>query len=81
MDPCSGGGPSALVDSHISMPLCVKWLFRALLGAVVWPVLEGRVGRSVGVGSGTDLSEVPVYQGVSRPRWIQSRPWVSSRTH
>ena len=60
------------------MPLCVKWL---VLGADIWPRAGGGVGRSVGFGSGTDLSEVPVYQGVSRPRWIESRPWVSSRTH
>jgi hypothetical protein len=32
------------------------------------------------LGPGSDLSEEPVYQGVSRPRWNQSRPWVSSRT-
>jgi hypothetical protein len=31
----------------------------------------GWVGRSVGVGSGSDLSEEPVYQGFSRPRWIK----------
>jgi hypothetical protein len=31
-------------------------------------------------GPGSDLSEEPVYQGVSRPRWIKRRPWVSSRT-
>ena len=42
----------------------------------------GLVGLGVvlGLGPGSDLSEVSVYQGVSRPRWIQSRPWVSSRT-
>src|SRR5680860_1548585 len=38
------------------------------------------VGRRVGLGPGSDLSEEPVYQGVSRPRWNQRRPWVSSRT-
>ena len=32
------------------------------------------------LGPGSDLSEVSVYQGVSRPRWNKSRPWVSSRT-
>ena len=32
------------------------------------------------LGPGSDLSEVSVYQGVSRPRWTKSRPWVSSRT-
>jgi len=31
----------------------------------------GWVGRSVGVGFGSDLSEEPVYQGFSRPRWIK----------
>jgi len=31
------------------------------------------------LGPGSDLSEEPVFQGVSRPRWSQSRPWVSSR--
>ena len=55
--------------------------FRVLLGVTVWPVLGGRVGRSVGVGFGTDLSEEPVYQVVSRSRWIKSRTWVSSRAH
>ncbi len=45
------------------------------MGATVWPVLGGRVGRSVGVGFGTDLSEEPVYQVVSRPRWNKSRTW------
>ncbi len=67
-------------NPHITMPLCVRWLLGGGLGATVWPVLGGRVGRSVGGGSGKDLSEEPVYQGSSRPRWIQSRPWVSSRT-
>jgi hypothetical protein len=34
----------------------------------------------LGVGPGSDLSEVPVFQGMSRSRWTKSRPWVSSRT-
>ena len=66
----------------ISKPLCVKWLFSGAGGrdefAPSWVVGWGVV---LGLGPGSDLSEVPVYQGVSRPRWIQSRPWVSSRTH
>ena len=49
------------------MPLCVKGVVG---GAVGWPVPGGGVGRSVGVGFGNDLSEVQVFQGVSRPRWI-----------
>jgi hypothetical protein len=62
------------------MPLCVKCGF----GVVLWtrgivPCIGAGVGRSVGVGSGSDLSEAPVFQGVSRSRWSQSRPWVFSR--
>ena len=55
------------------MPLCVKGV---VWGAVGWPVLGGWVGRSVGGGFGSDRSEVPVYQGVSRPRWIQESSLV-----
>ena len=55
------------------MPLGVKGLF---WGAVGWPVPVGWVGRSVGGGFGSDLSEVPVYQGVSRPRWIKESSLV-----
>lgn len=35
----------------------------------------------LGLGPGSDLSEESVFQGASRPRWNQRRPWVSSRTH
>ncbi|MDH3189320.1 MAG: hypothetical protein OEM39_01565 [Acidimicrobiia bacterium] len=67
---------------HISMPLYVMWLFLGLAGrdglTRVWVVGLGVV---LELGPESDLSEVPVYQGLSRPRWIQSRPWVSSRTH
>ena len=52
---------------------------RGVLDAGVWPLYWCGFGRSVGVGSGSDLSEEPVFQGVSRPRRSQSRPWVSSR--
>jgi hypothetical protein len=44
------------------------------------PCLRAGLGVVLIAGPGSDLSEVPVYQGVSRPRWIESRPWVSSRT-
>ena len=52
----------------------------APLGAMVCPCLDAGLVVVLVLGPGSDLSEVPVYQGVSRPRWIQSRPWVSSRT-
>jgi hypothetical protein len=64
-----------------SMPLCLTSTFRSGLG-------RGRLPGAVKVGCvvmlvsgpGNDLSEVPVCQGVSRPRWSESRPWVSSPT-
>jgi hypothetical protein len=40
--------------------LCQGVVLGVELGATVWPMLGGRVGRSVGVGFGTDLSEEPV---------------------
>ena len=45
------------------------------------PCLGAGLAVGLVLGPGSDLSEEPVYQGVSRPRWNQSRPWVSSRTH
>jgi len=68
-------------EPHGSMPLCVKSMFRPGLerGPLALCLEVGLVVVLV-LGPGSDLSEVPVYQGVSRPRWSQSRPWVSSRT-
>ncbi len=36
--------PPKPTEPHISMPLCVKWLFWGWVGATGWPVLGGRVG-------------------------------------
>ena len=64
------------------MPLCVKCRFREVFGArQIFRCLGAGLAVVLGLGPGSDLSEVPVYQGVSRPRWNKSRPWVSSRTH
>jgi hypothetical protein len=62
------------------MPLCVKSGVEGLPGAASRPCPGAGLVVVLVVGPGSDLSEEPVYQGVSRPRWIQSRPWVSSRT-
>jgi hypothetical protein len=58
---------------RIAKPLCVKGLSvgaskRALSG-----------GRSVGVGSGSDLAEEPAVRVWSRSRWPWSRSRLSSR--
>src|SRR5665811_2171905 len=67
-------------DPRIAMPLCVKSMFRPGLerDQLALCLVAGLVVVLV-LGPGSDLSEVPVCQGVSRPRWNQSRPWVSSR--
>jgi hypothetical protein len=63
------------------MPLCVKSMFwPGLERGELAPCLETGLVVVLWSGPGSDLSEEPVYQGVSRPRWIKSRPWVSSRT-
>jgi hypothetical protein len=49
-------------------------------GWLAWPVQMAGLVVVLGVGPGSDLSEVPVFQGMSRSRWTKSRPWVSSRT-
>ena len=63
------------------MPLCVKGLFLAVVGRgwLAWPVQRAGLVVVLRVGPGSDLSEEPVFQGMSRPRWTKSRPWVSSR--
>ena len=58
--------------AHIDASLCQG----VVSGAARWPVPDSWVGRSVGVGFGSDLSEEPVYQGVSRPRWIKESSLV-----
>jgi hypothetical protein len=64
------------------MPLCVKGLFLAGEGRgwFAWPVQLAGLVVVLRLGPGSDLSEEPVYQGMSRSRWNKSRPWVSSRT-
>jgi len=65
---------------QIDASLC-QVVFRGCPGARrMGPALERALVVVLVLGPGSDLSEVPVYQGVSRPRWNQSRPWVSSRT-
>lgn len=55
--------------------------FGRCAGAGVGPFGEAGLVVVLVSGPGSDLSEEPVYQGVSRPRWKKRRPWVSSRTH
>ena len=78
----SYGGSIQVDDPPISKPLCVKGIVFGCLGRgwFAWPVQRAWWGVVLRLGPGSDLSEVPVFQGMSRSRWTKSRPWVSSRT-
>jgi len=66
--------------SHIDASLCQVLFWGVFWTPGIGPVSERGLVVGLVLGPGSDLSEVPVYQGVSRPRWNKSRPWVSSRT-
>jgi hypothetical protein len=76
----SDSAPPAL-PAHIDASLCQVLFWWRVLDAGNRPCLGAGLVVGLVLGPGSDLSEEPVYQGVSRPRWNQRRPWVSSRTH
>jgi hypothetical protein len=75
------GFVSPRIVAHTDASLCQVLFWGRVLDAGDRPCLAAGLVVGLVLGPGSDLSEEPVYQGVSRPRWNQRRPWVSSRTH